>query len=137
MTRFQLVRILLGLIGIGLMVATLPIFFPAWLMADCHRWLGLGEFPNQPITLYLARSTSLLYAIHGFVMTYVAVTFQRNWHWAPVLGWIHLVAGLMMLGIDSAAPMPLYWIVGEGPGVAAMGAVLIWLSRGIQPSQSP
>ena len=56
-------RWLLAIIGCGLMVATIPLFFPVALMATIHGWLGLGEFPEAPIAIYLARSTSLLYAV--------------------------------------------------------------------------
>ncbi len=36
---------LLVILGAGLMVATIPVFFPVELMATIHGWLGLGEFP--------------------------------------------------------------------------------------------
>lgn len=123
------IRIVMALTGVGLMLATVPIFFPAEFMATCHRWLGLGDFPNQPITLYLARSTSLLYAIHGFILTYVAWHFSRNQRFAPVLGWLHVVTGAMLLGIDWSSGMPAYWTFLEGPGVAAMGLVMVWLAN--------
>ena len=65
-------RGLIGVVGVGLMSAIIPVFFPVDLMATLHQWLGvwgeLGDFPDAPITIYLARSTSLLYALHGAVM---------------------------------------------------------------------
>lgn len=129
MTKSKLLRSLLFITGLGLMVATIPIFFPANLMAYFHQLLGLGEFPDRPITLYLARSTSLLYAVHGFVMTYTAWNFTKMRPLVPVLGWLHVIVGLTMFGIDWTSGMPLYWTVGEGPGVAAMGAIIVWLSN--------
>ena len=72
------------------MSAIVPVFFPVALMATLHQWLGvggeLGEFPNAPITIYLARSTSLLYAMHGAVMFYVAWQFDRCQLLVPLLG---------------------------------------------------
>ena len=70
-------RILLGVIGVGLLVATAAVFLPVEWMAAIHRWLGLGEFPDSPITIYLARSTSLLYAVHGFLMLYTAIHLHQ------------------------------------------------------------
>jgi len=66
-------------VGVGLLLATVAVFLPVSQMAIMHRWLGLGEFPDAPITIYLARSTSLLYAMHGAVMFYVAWHFGDAW----------------------------------------------------------
>jgi len=101
-------------------------------MASIHQWLGLGEFPDSPITVYLARSTSLLYAIHGALLVVVSFDLERYWPLAPVFGWLHVVIGLTMLGIDLTTPMPLYWIVGEGVPVALAGLLIVWLWRQAQ-----
>lgn len=132
MNHQVVLRATLGIIGVGLLLATFAIFLPVSMMAMTHRWLGLGEFPDASITIYLARSTSLLYAIHGFVLTYVAWHFDRYGSMAEVLGWIHVVCGAFMFGIDWNANMPLYWWIGEGPGVAAMGIVVVYLARRCQ-----
>lgn len=120
-------RILLAVIGCGLLVATIPIFFPASLMATIHGWLGLGEFPDQPITIYLARSTSLLYAVHGALMLIVSLDLDRYWPLVPVFGWLHVVIGAMMLAIDLTTPMPWYWTAVEGVPIAIAGLVIILL----------
>ena len=122
-------RWLLAIIGCGLLVATVPIFFPVRLMATIHEWLGLGELPNSAITIYLARSTSLLYAVHGSLMLIVSFDLKRYWPLVPVFGWLHVVIGLTMFGIDLTTPMPVYWIVGEGIPVAIAGLVILWLWR--------
>lgn len=122
-------RVLLAVLGCGLMVATVPIFFPVNLMATIHGWLGLGEFPDQPITIYLARSTSLLYAIHGLLMVIVSFDLNRYWPLVPVFGWLHVVIGLLMLGIDLTTPMPWYWTAAEGIPISLAGLVIIWLYR--------
>lgn len=115
------------MVGAGLMLATVAVFFPASLMATCHRWLGLGDFPNAPITIYLARSTSLLYAMHGAVMLYVACHFDRCKSLVPLLGLLHVVLGVTMIGIDLNAGMPLYWTAGEGLPIALTGGAILWL----------
>lgn len=122
-------RLLLAIIGIGLMLATVPIFFPASLMASIHGWLGLGEFPESPITMYLARSTSLLYAIHGSLMLFVSFDIKRYWPMVHLFGWLHVVIGLFMLGIDLVSPMPWYWTASEGVPIALAGLLIVWLWR--------
>jgi hypothetical protein len=123
------VRWLLAITGCGLMVATIPVFFPVQLMATIHGWLGLGEFPDGAIAIYLARSTSLMYAVHGFLMLFVALDIQRYWPLVRVFGWLHVVIGLTMFGIDLTTPMPIFWIVGEGIPIAIAGLIIVWLYR--------
>lgn len=115
------------MVGAGLMLATVAVFFPVSLMEIFHRWLGLGDFPDAPITIYLARSTSLLYAMHGAVMLYVAWDFERCQALVPLLGLLHVVLGVAMIGVDLNAGMPLYWIAGEGLPIALTGGAILWL----------
>ena len=126
---------LLTISGCGLMVATIPVFFPVHWMATIHGWLGLGEFPDSPITIYLARSTSLLYAVHGTLMLIVSLNMKRYWPLVGVFGWLHVVIGLTMFGIDLTSPMPMYWIAGEGIPVAMAGVLILWLWRKSQSVQ--
>ncbi|MEM9942325.1 MAG: hypothetical protein AAF939_12240 [Planctomycetota bacterium] len=117
----------LVIIGVGLMTAFIPIFFPVSLMAWIHGILGLGEFPDRPITAYLARSTSLMYGIHGTLIFVATFDLKRYWPLVPVFGWLHIATGLTILGVDLSAPMPWYWIAGEGIPVASGGVLILWL----------
>lgn len=126
--QFKVLRTLLGIIGIGLMVAAFAVFLPISWMAAAHQWLGLGEFPDGPITIYLARSTSLLYAVHGFLMLYTAIHLHQYLPLAKVFGYVHVVIGLTILGIDLTTPMPLYWTAVEGIPISLTGAALVWLA---------
>ena len=107
----------------------IPVFFPVSLMATIHGWLGLGEFPDRPITIYLARSTSLLYAVHGGLILFVAFNLDRYWQLVPVIGWLHVLIGTTMFAIDLTTPMPWYWTAIEGVPVALAGLVIVWLYR--------
>ena len=122
-------RWLLLAIGIMLMLAFLAIFFPVSLMAWCHEKLGLGPFPDQPIVIYLARSTSLMYAVHGFLTFLVALNYDRYFDLVPVFGWLHFGMGLVMLGTDLNAGMPLLWTAAEGGPIAAAGLLIVWMWR--------
>ena len=127
-------RALIGVVGVGLMLATIAVFLPVALMATLHQWLGLGDFPDAPITIYLARSTSLLYAMHGAVMFFVAWDFERCEPLVPLLGWLHVVLGIAMIGVDLNAGMPLYWTAGEGLPIALTGGAILWLNDRSTPS---
>ena len=127
----------LAIVGCGLLVATFAVFLPVSVMATVHGWLGLGEFPDAPITIYLARSTSLLYAVHGALMLIVSMDLKRYWPLVPVFGWLHVVIGLAMFGIDLTSPMPIYWIVGEGIPIAIAGAAIIWIYKRAKARNSP
>ena len=114
-TRAQfLLRWLMLIVGCGLMVAYLFVLMPGSQMQAIHQWLGLGEFPDRPISFYLARSTSLLYGIHGTLMFLVGLRMEKYHSLAPVFGWLHVVIGLCMLGVDLTAGMPWWWTSFEG-----------------------
>lgn len=125
----KVLRLFMAIVGCGLMVATVAIFLPVKTMATVHGWLGLGEFPDEAITIYLARSTSLLYAIHGALMVFVSFDMKRYWPMIRMFGWLHVVIGLTMFGIDLTTPMPVYWIAGEGIPIAIAGLAIVLLWR--------
>ncbi len=122
-----IIRCLLFADGALLACALVPIFFPVSWMEYFHRRLGLGEFPDRPITIYLARSTSALYAVQGLLMLFVAWQYTRLSLLVPLIGWAHVVFGFVMLYIDLNASMPAYWTWLEGPPVSLVGLLLIWL----------
>jgi hypothetical protein len=97
-------------------------------MAQFHEMLGLGEMKVQPILVYLARSTSLLYFVHGIVTVYVGIQIERLWPMARILGALHVVIGLLMIYIDLNAGLPIYWTCGEGGPIAALGALIVFLT---------
>jgi len=122
-------KVILILTGAILMLAVLAVLLPVAWMQSVHRWLGLGEFPDLPITAYLARSTSLLYAVHGALMMYTGLTLRWHWRFVPYFGWLHVIFGLVVLGIDLSAPMPWGWTAVEGGPVAAAGVLVLVLNR--------
>lgn len=117
------------IIGCGLMVAYLFVLLPGSQMSAIHRWLGLGEFPDTPISFYLARSTSMLYGIHGTLMFLAGLRMARHHDLVPVFGWLHVAIGLAMLGVDLTAGMPWWWTAFEGVPIAMAGLLIVWLYR--------
>ncbi len=110
-----------------LLMALLPLVMPFAWMDAIHRWLEMGELPAVPIVQYLARSVSLLYAIHGALLFYVALDVRRFLPVVRFLAVLDIALGFGLLALDWTVGMPIYWIIGEGPLIVAMGAIFLWL----------
>jgi hypothetical protein len=110
-------------------LAVTAIFLPLEWMAKIHSWLGMGQLPEKPIIDYLTRSASALYALHGAMILFVSTDVRR---YAPLIQFLAvaaLVHGVVLYLIDSIAGMPSFWIVLEGPTVAATGVLVLMVQR--------
>src|SRR5690606_14816997 len=108
----------------------IAVVLPAKALHAGHELCGLGEFPEGPLPLYLARSTSLLYAFHGAVLWCLSRDVLR---FGPVIRFIAagtIVLGGALLAVDLSAGMPTWWTLLEGPLVIATGVwLIVWTSR--------
>lgn len=113
--------------GVLLGSAFFAMFLPdAWLAA-IYRQLGLGEYPTAPLTSYLTRSVSALYAFHGGLLLVLSTDVRR---FRPVLrfvAWATVGLGVALTAIDFHARLPLWWKLAEGPWVLVAGGMLVWL----------
>lgn len=123
------IQYLLWVVGGVEVLAFAAVFFPRELMASIHQSIGLGNPPEQPVFWYLARSLSLLYFAHGAVILFLSMDLRRYWPVIKFLGWLNLVIGLVVLGIDWSESMPLWWMLGEGPPIIAGAILLLGLIR--------
>ncbi len=128
-------RFLVFLLRFGGALTSLA-FFAIWLprdvMAASHEWLGLGAFPDAPLTDYLTRTTSALYAVRGGLLFALSTDVRR---FAPLilyLGFANAAFGIVATGVGLHAPLPLWWVLSEGPWVFAIGLTLIWLARRVE-----
>lgn len=133
--RIRLLVLLLRLAGTITVTAFLTILLPVEWMASTHRWLGLGEFPEGPVVEYLARSAAALYGFHGVLLLMVSRDPLKFREIVTFISWLNVILGLLMIGIDLHAGMPLYWTLGEGPPIVAFGVVIAALNR--QPLSVP
>lgn len=130
-------RALVFLLRLGAILtgsAFFTLFIPAATMASIHENLGLGAFPASPLTNYLTRSLSAMYAFHGGLLFVLSTNVRRFKPVVLFLGWATAVLGVALLVIDLRAPMPDWWVFAEGPWVIAIGLVIAGLSRRIEPS---
>jgi hypothetical protein len=117
----------LRLLGAVCCLAIIAVFMPRAWMAECHRLLGLGTFPDAPIVEYLARSLSLFYAFFGAVLWVLASDVRRWGRTVGIVACVMIGAGLVMLMIDMRSGMPWYWTGAEGPIVVILGVITIVL----------
>lgn len=130
MNRDDMLKWLLRLIG-GVELLALPfVFIPFAWMQQIHEMLpGMGPLASSPLAEYLARGLSAMYALHGAVVVFVSTDVARYRPLIRFLGCVHAAFGTAIIGIDIAAGLPLWWILGEGPGIVVGGILTLWLSR--------
>lgn len=68
---------MLRFIGAVCLLALIGLFMPRDWMAATHEAIGLGPFPEEPITEYLARSTSGLCAFYGGLLLLISRDVHR------------------------------------------------------------
>jgi len=129
--KIALLRLLTRFAG-GVMLLAIPaVFMPTTWMARIHEHLSLGPFPATPLVDYLTRSVAAVYAIHGGLLMLLSRDIVRLSPVIVYLGCTNIAFGCVVTGIGLHANMPLYWILAEGPPVAAFGAILLLLARGL------
>lgn len=109
-------------------LAVVPMVMPTRWMVATNDWLGLGPFPHAPLTQYLTRSLSALYALVGGLVLYVAYHLDRYLDLVGVMGWLTVLLGLFLTGLDFAIGMPAAWSWGEGPPTVLVGLAFVWLA---------
>jgi len=116
--------------------AIFAVFLPEATMASTHQKLGLGEFPVAPLTHYLTRSLSAMYAFHGVILLALSTDVRRHKSVIVVVAWATAVMGVILTGVDLWAPMPIWWTLAEGPWIVLIGLVLMSLARRVpEPSK--
>jgi hypothetical protein len=129
--------ILLRFGGALLGSAFFAMFLPDSWMAQTHRQLGLGEYPAAPLTSYLTRSVSALYAFHGGLLLALSTDVRRFRPLLRFVGWATVGFGLALMAIDFHASLPLWWQLAEGPWVVAIGCALAWLVGKLPSREAP
>ena len=134
MTRSQgWLRGLLRVGGILTGSAFFTIFLSEATIASASERLGLGQYPATPVTSYIVRSLAAMYGFHGLVLWRLSTNVVA---YLPVIQWIAWATfglGVVLTGIDLAAPMPSWWTLAEGPPVAVIGLILLRLVRRSRP----
>ena len=94
-TRIALLRGYLIVTGLVLLTAAPCALLPYSAMDAVHQSLGLGTLPDGPMTLYLARSASALYASIGPVYLFLARDPMAHAALLRLLGTTKIVLGVL------------------------------------------
>jgi hypothetical protein len=116
----------LRICGVIDLLALLACFMPVEWMRHLHRLCRLGEFPEQPIAEYLARSTSLLWGLHGLLLIYLSRDVVQHASLIRFVAWMTIVAGGLAVLSGLRAGLPGWWIAIEGPVFSATGLWYLW-----------
>ena len=135
--RDRWLKWMLRAIGALDFIAICAVVAPRDWIASSHQWLGLGEFPNEPIAGYLARCTSVWYASYGMLLWFISCDVQKYSFLITCLAWTLFAQGLIVIGIDIAEGMPIWWTAFEGPCCSGLGAILLLLNGAILPDRQP
>lgn len=125
-----LVRANASVILLAMPCALLPF---TWMEAMHSDVLGLGPLPDLPITKYMARSLSLVYAMHGLVMLSVSLNWPRHRPLVPIFAGLHIAFGGAMAVVDLSSGMPVWWTLCEGPAIIGVGVVILAVYRQASP----
>jgi len=116
--------------GVGMMFSLFFVFCPFSWMVWINGWLGMGEeLIYTPVTSYLIRTLSGMYAIIGGLFVFVSYDLQRYRDIIRFLGTIAIAAGLGITILDAILRLPIMWTVLEGPMTIGLGAIMLYLSR--------
>ncbi len=132
MNRVLILQVVLRLVGTSSLFALIFVVVPHSAMDAIHTSIGMGELPDIPVIQYLARSTSLLYALLGGLFWVVSFDLSRHRAVLIYLGGAVTLFGVTLLIIDWMAGMPRLWTAWEGPFVMVFGLLVLWLARSIE-----
>jgi len=112
-----------------MLLAFIAVFMPSEWMAASHAKLGIGELPRDPIIEYLTRTISALYGMHGGLLVIFGTDVARYIPAIRYTGLMNVVFGVLVLGVDLYAGMPLFWTLIEGPAIIVTGLVFFLLAQ--------
>lgn len=106
------------------------VFCPFSWMVWINGWLGMGEeLIYTPVTSYLIRTLSGMYAIIGGLFVFVSYDLQRYRDIIRFLGTIAIAAGLGITILDAILRLPFAWTALEGPMTIGLGAIILYLCK--------
>jgi hypothetical protein len=129
-TSLRRLQLFLRAFALAPMSAALAAALPIGVMDQIHRAIGLGPMPQGPIVEYLARSTSMFYALHGILLWYLASDLRRYRRLFRFYLRISLAFAAGLFLTDLSAGLPLRWALVEGPIVAGfIVTISVWFAK--------
>ena len=128
-TAHSVLTWLLRVLGGLTLSAVFAIFLPTDWMAAMNDRLGLDPLARTPLTEYLTRSLSAVYALFGALTLFVARDVGRYLDFVAFAGKLTVLLGVFFIVLDAWTGLPPIWMWLEGPPTVVLGLVMIWLAR--------
>ncbi len=128
-TATRVLRWLMIAMGVmGLLAVFAAVMPTSWIEAATEA-CDLERLPRSPLTEYLTRSVSLIYAMLGAMTIYLALNVVRYLDLIRFIGGLTIAFGVALIALDFGIGMPALWSWGEGPPTVLVGAAFVWLAR--------
>lgn len=114
--------------------AVVPMVMPFSWMQRINDALGLAPLADTPLTQYLTRSLSAVYALIGVLVIHIGLDVRRYRELIMFMGWLTAILGLALTVLDFAVGMPASWAWGEGPPTILCAWAMVWLARRVRPA---
>ncbi len=123
---------LLRILGALTLTALVGTVMPTGWMAEVNDRLGLEPLVRSPLTEYLTRSLSAVYALFGALTLFVSRDVGRHQPFILFAGKLTMLLGVFLTVLDFWAGMPAHWSWTEGPPTVALGGWMVWLARRVE-----
>ena len=124
----KLLVMFLRVLGVSALCALIFVFCPFGWMAAINQWLGLSPLTYTPLTSYLTRTLSAMYASFGVIYLFISFDVLRYLSLIRLIGVIFIVGGVVVAVLDASIKMPFFWTVSEGPFTVLIGLAMILLA---------
>lgn len=124
--RQRLQRLVLRISAAASLIALPAIFVPR-LAAEKLSWImGFGQPPMIPLMLYMMAGGAAVFVGQAVLLWALSTDVVRYQPLVRLMAWCYAVIGPLFLWIDKQAGLPWWWILMDGVGSFAAGAVLLW-----------
>lgn len=122
------ITLMLRSLGTICILAIVPLLAPRPYLADAHVRIGLGPFPDSPITEYLVRSVCSLCVFYGGLLLVISIDVPR---FIPVIRYQALAiltfsAFGVLAGVTSG--MPVWFVLADAVGCWAFLLPMLFLA---------
>ena len=118
-------RLFGGIDLLALAAAAMPL---AW-MQSLNERLGFGTMPALPVVEYLARQTSLWYAVHAGTLLFLASDVPRFRPVIRFIAWAGLAFVACLTAVNVTSGLPAWWTTAQLFGGGFENVALLVLLR--------
>lgn len=112
-----------------MLLAVVGMFMPTDWMSSTNDAVGLEPLHRAPLTEYLTRSLSALYAFVGALFVYISFDVRDYRDLIAFSAKLIAAGGVFFTILDLWVGMPAAWTWTEGPPTLLLAIWIVWLAR--------